>query len=130
MISTGIELGESSASRQSLATLPGRSGRKSIHGILKFVTAGFSHDEFLGKKPWDIGLFCDTQECLAAFRKLQETEYIRYENLPPATRDGRCIEAEFVSNVYSVPGGKVIQCNVRDITARAFCQQGDGRRRF
>ena len=84
---------------------------------------GYSHDEFLGKKLWDIGLSGDAQECLAAFRKLQEKEYIRYENLPLATRDGRCIEAEFVSNVYAVPGGKVIQCNVRDITARRLVER-------
>ena len=44
--------------------------------------------------------------------------FIRYENLPLVTRERRSIEVEFVSNLYSVPGGKVIQCNVRDITAR------------
>ena len=34
----------------------------------------------------------------------------------PAT--GKSINVEFVSNVYQVNGGKVIQCNIRDITKR------------
>ena len=34
------------------------------------------------------------------------------------TSDGRGIQVEFVSNVYLVNGRKVIQCNVRDVTAR------------
>ena len=79
---------------------------------------GYSRDEFLGRKLWDVGRLEDVEECLAAFHELQEEEYIRYENLPLVTREGLCIEVEFVSNVYSVPVGKVIQCNVRDITAR------------
>ena len=79
---------------------------------------GYSHDELLGKKLWDIGLVRDVEACRAGFQKLQEKEYIRYENLPLVTREGRIIEVEFVNNLYSVPGGKVIQCNVRDITAR------------
>ena len=45
-------------------------------------------------------------------------KYIRYEDLPLETRDGQRIEVEFVSNVYRINGGKVIQCNVRDITER------------
>jgi PAS domain S-box-containing protein len=79
---------------------------------------GYSHDEFLGKKLWDIGLVRDVEACRAGFQELQEKEYIRYENLPLVTREGQTIEVEFVSNLYSVPGGKVIQCNVRDITGR------------
>ena len=79
---------------------------------------GYSHEEFLGKKLWDIGLVRDVEACRAGFRELQEKEFIRYENLPLVTREGRSIEVEFVSNLYSVPGRKVIQCNVRDITAR------------
>jgi light-regulated signal transduction histidine kinase (bacteriophytochrome) len=38
--------------------------------------------------------------------------------LPLATSDGRSIDVEFVSNVYLVNDRKVIQCNIRDITAR------------
>ena len=47
---------------------------------------------------------------------MQKKEYIRYEDLPLQTADGRQINVEFVSNVYLVNRQKVIQCNIRDIT--------------
>lgn len=49
---------------------------------------------------------------------MQKHAYIRYENLPLKTKDGRLIQVEFVSNVYMVGREKVIQCNIRDITDR------------
>ncbi len=49
-----------------------------------FMTAllGYSHDEFLGKELWEIGLFRDIEESRAVYRELQEKGYVRYENLP------------------------------------------------
>ena len=61
---------------------------------------GYSHDEFLGKELWEIGLFRDKQASRAAYRELQEKGYIRYEHLPLETRSGQKVEVEFVSNVY------------------------------
>ena len=48
----------------------------------------YSREEFLGKELWDIGLFKDIDASKAAFRELQERQYVRYENLPLKTRDG------------------------------------------
>ncbi len=79
---------------------------------------GYSHKELLGKKLWEIGFFKDIGASQSAFKELQEKEYVRYEDLPLETKKGRCMEVEFVSNVYKVDGEKVIQCNVRDITGR------------
>jgi len=80
---------------------------------------GYSHDEFIGTRLWEIGPFKDIKECKLAFVELQEKEYIRYESLPLETKDGRSIAVEFVSNVYGLSGGtRVIQCNIRDITKR------------
>lgn len=79
---------------------------------------GYSHDEFLGKELWEIGLFDDKEASQAAFRQLQQTGYIRYENLPLQTRYGERREVEFVSNVYEEDSDHVIQCNIRDITDR------------
>jgi PAS domain S-box-containing protein len=50
--------------------------------------------------------------------KLQKLGYARYEDLPLETWDGRKIAVEFVSNVYQAGEDRVIQCNIRDITAR------------
>ncbi|MGB8219981.1 MAG: PAS domain S-box protein [Methanoregula sp.] len=79
---------------------------------------GFTREEFLGKKIWEIGLFKDIVANKDNFELLQRKEYIRYEDMPLETADGRHINVEFVSNVYEVNNKKVIQCNIRDITDR------------
>jgi PAS domain S-box-containing protein len=50
--------------------------------------------------------------------RLQQYGFVRYEDLPLETRDGRRIAVEFISNVYQANDKKVIQCNIRDITER------------
>jgi PAS domain S-box-containing protein len=79
---------------------------------------GYSHAELLGKMLWEIGPFRDIAASRGAFRKLQRKEYIRYDNLPLETKGRRHRHVEFISNVYRVNGTRVIQCNIRDITAR------------
>jgi PAS domain S-box-containing protein len=79
---------------------------------------GFSHEQFLSKKLWEIGFFADIVANEATFVALQQQQYVRYEDLPLTTWDGRSIDVEFVSNVYEVDHLKVIQCNIRDITMR------------
>jgi len=79
----------------------------------------YPFEELRGRKLWEIGQFKDIAANRAAFATLQQNEYIRYENLPLRRRDGKQIHVEFVSNVYWVEMEKVIQCNIRDITARA-----------
>ena len=79
---------------------------------------GYSHAELLGKMLWEIGPLRDIAASRDAFRKLQRKEYIRYDNLPLETKGRRHRQVEFVSNVYRENGTKVIQCNIRDITAR------------
>ena len=79
---------------------------------------GYSHGELLGKRLWEIGPFKDIAASRDAFRKLQRKEYIRYDNLPLETKGRRQSHVEFVSNVYRENGTRVIQCNIRDITAR------------
>jgi PAS domain S-box-containing protein len=79
----------------------------------------YPFEELRGRKLWEIGQFKDIAANRSAFEALQQNEYIRYENLPLRRRDGKQIQVEFVSNVYWVETDKVIQCNIRDITARA-----------
>jgi diguanylate cyclase (GGDEF)-like protein/PAS domain S-box-containing protein len=80
---------------------------------------GYTHTEMLGKALWEIGPFKDVAESRAAFRQLQDREYIRYANLPLETKTAQTRQVEFVSNLYMVAGKRVIQCNVRDITERS-----------
>jgi two-component system cell cycle sensor histidine kinase/response regulator CckA len=78
----------------------------------------YPREEFIGKALWEIGPFKHIEASKAAFRELQLKQYIRYDNLPLETRGGRRVSVEFVSNVYGVNGESVIQCNIRDISAR------------
>ncbi|HEX8552145.1 MAG TPA: PAS domain S-box protein [Abditibacteriaceae bacterium] len=79
---------------------------------------GYPTSDFVGKRLWEITPFRYKEASEAAFRTLREKSYIRYDDLPLATRDGRQINVEFISNVYEVDGREVIQCNIRDITER------------
>ena len=83
---------------------------------------GYSREEFIKKKLWEVGAFKDIEASKDAFQALQKNEYIRYKDLPLRAKDGRLIIVEFVSNVYLAGGEKVIQCNIRDITERKQTQ--------
>ena len=84
---------------------------------------GFTRDQVLGRTIWDLGFLRDVWANEQKFDELQKTEYVRYDNLPLEAHDGRRIEVEFVSNVYLVDGHKVVQCNIRDQTARRKVEQ-------
>jgi len=77
---------------------------------------GYSREEFVEKKLWEVGAFRDIEANKSAFEALQENEYIRYDNLPLKTKDGQLIQVEFISNLYLVGDEKVIQCNIRNMT--------------
>jgi PAS domain S-box-containing protein len=96
-----------------------------IDDVNPFLTdmLGYSREQLLGNKLWEIGLFKDTTASKASFRELQREAYVRYEDLPLETSAGKSINVEFVSNVYQVNGGKVIQCNIRDITKRKQAEE-------
>jgi PAS domain S-box-containing protein len=79
---------------------------------------GFSREEYLGKKLWEVAAFQDSEASKSAFLELQQRGYIRYENIPLRAKAGNSVEVEFVSNIYDVGPNKVIQCNIRDITER------------
>ncbi len=85
---------------------------------------GYSHSDLIGKALWEIGPVKDIAASQDAMHDLQQKEYVRYENLPLETKAGQQIQVEFVSNVYLVAGERVIQCNVRDITARKRAEDG------
>ncbi|MGE5458678.1 MAG: PAS domain S-box protein, partial [Methanococcaceae archaeon] len=85
---------------------------------------GYSKAQFMEKEIWKLGFFKDIVANRDKFLELQQKGYVRYENLPLETSDGRNISVEFVSNVYLVDQVKVIQCNIRDITDRKKSEAG------
>lgn len=80
---------------------------------------GYSHEHFLNKELWEIGLFSDKSANEAAVENLKQNGYIRYEHLPLETNRGQRVEVEVVANAYREDYHKVIQCNIRDITERS-----------
>ena len=84
---------------------------------------GYSHAELVGKDLWEIGPVKDISASRLSFADLQTKGVIRYDDLPLETRDGRRIAVEFVSNVYTVGGTRVVQCNIRDITRRKHAEE-------
>jgi two-component system, cell cycle sensor histidine kinase and response regulator CckA len=95
-------------------------GTGKIVDVNPFLTelTGYSREEFLGLHLWEIGPFKDKADSKASFADLQAKEYVRYDDLPLLGHDGREIAVEFISNVYRVDSQDVIQCNIRDISAR------------
>ncbi len=83
---------------------------------------GYSKEELIGKALWEIGPVKDIPASIEAMRHLQNSDYIRYEDLPLETKAGERKQVEFISNVYLVDGWRVIQCNIRDITARKHAE--------
>jgi two-component system CheB/CheR fusion protein len=77
---------------------------------------GYTEEQLMRKAVWEIGFFKDIIANREKFLELQEKEYVRYENLPLETADGRQIEVEFISSVYMVHQKKVIQCDIRTLT--------------
>ncbi len=81
--------------------------------MIKFL--GYTHAEFVGKELWEIGLLQDQKASRKMFQELREKHYVRYDDLPLATKLGERRQVEFVSNRYQDNGLEVIQCNIRDI---------------
>ncbi len=84
---------------------------------------GYSAQEVIGKSIWDLGPFKGVIPSGAAFAKLIEKKYTRYEDLALEARDGTKRDVEFVSTVYPVDGRLVIQCNIRDISERKRAEE-------
>jgi len=86
---------------------------------------GYSRENLSEKRIWDIGMVEDE----TAFRKtaslLEEKGFVFYADTPVRTRGDREISAD----VYLMDKAKVIQCNVRDITARKDAE-GELKRRL
>ena len=87
-----------------------------------FKLLGFSRNEMIGKTVGELSPFKDIESNQAMLERLQKDGYVRYENLPLETRDGRKIAVEFVSNVYPAGDRNVIQCNIREITERRHAE--------
>ncbi|MCW5199208.1 sigma 54-interacting transcriptional regulator, partial [Desulfobulbus sp. F1] len=106
------------AARDGILILDAETGKIADVNPFLIEILGYSREDFLGKNLWEIGAFKDIDASKAAFSELKQKKYVRYNDLPLKTKDGRLIAVEFVSNVYLADQEEVIQCNIRDITER------------
>ncbi|ACL17740.1 PAS domain S-box protein [Methanosphaerula palustris] len=83
---------------------------------------GYPLEYCIGKNLWELGFIRDKSIAQHAFTELKTNGYIRYEDLPLETKDGRSITVDFISHVYNVGDKKIFQCNIRDITSRKVFQ--------
>ena len=108
--------------KDGILILDAGTGRISDANPFLFKLLGFSLSEMIGKTVGELSPFKDIESNQAMLERLQKDGYVRYDDLPLETRDGRKVAVEFVSNVYQAGDKKVIQCNVRDITERKHAQ--------
>ena len=116
------------AAKDGILILDVDTGRINDVNPFLFNLLGFSRNEMVGKTVGELSPFKDIESNKMMLERLQTDGYVRYENLPLETRDGRRVAVEFVSNVYEAGDHNVIQCNVRDITERKHAE--DEIRRF
>jgi two-component system, cell cycle sensor histidine kinase and response regulator CckA len=110
------------AAKDGILILDAGSGKiEDVNPYLMELT-GYSYEDFIGRHLWEIGPFKDIAASKDSFAQLQTEKYVRYEDLPLKARDGRRVDVEFVSNVYRVDDQDVIQCNIRDVTARKLAE--------
>jgi sigma-B regulation protein RsbU (phosphoserine phosphatase) len=83
---------------------------------------GFPFEEYLGKALCDAGPFRENETCKTVLRDLQSREYLRCHDISLKTLHGNPIDVEFISCTYSINGGTLIQCNIRDITERKLAE--------
>jgi PAS domain S-box-containing protein len=106
------------AAKDGILILDVDTGRITDVNPFLFNLLGFTRSEMVGKTVGELSPFKDIESNRVMLERLQKDRYVRYENLPLETRDGRKIAVEFVSNVYQAGDCNVIQCNIRDITER------------
>ena len=106
------------ATREGILILDAKTGQILDVNPFFIEMLGYSKEDFLGKKLWEIGLSGNTTISKQFLKEIQSNKFLIYEDLSIERKDGKLLNVEFVSIAYDVGSNKVIQCNIRDITGR------------
>lgn len=79
---------------------------------------GYSPNDFLRKKIWDVSVFKNVVDSKKTFEDIKKQKYSRFENIPLVTKSEKTIYVEFISNVRPVDRSGVMQFSIRDVTER------------
>ena len=83
-----------------------------------FNLLGYSKDELIGRKIFEISPFSNIIPSEYTFKEFKEKGYVRYDNLLLNSKSGNKKYVEFILSVYVAGNKKLIQCNLRDLTER------------
>ncbi len=84
---------------------------------------GYPIEEIWGKKPWEIGAIANVAYAKQVFHELQTKGEIRVDNLPVTSKAGQVYQVEIVCGKYPMGDAGMIQCNIRDISARRQAEE-------
>jgi PAS domain S-box-containing protein len=80
---------------------------------------GYCSEEFIGKKPEDIGLLKEIKDFKDTIEELIQAGFINYEDVFAETKQGQLISVD----IHLVDRARFIQCNVRDVTERKKAEE-------
>ncbi|MGM0442062.1 MAG: PAS domain S-box protein [Elusimicrobiota bacterium] len=80
---------------------------------------GYTEDEFLEKKIWEMGVTEDSEDFKEVMKSLERDGIFNYSDIKVRTKDGTKIAAD----VFLVDRAKVAQCNIREITEKKNVQK-------
>ena len=84
---------------------------------------GYSRQEMLGKKPWDLGLYDDPAAARSRFEANLAGGFGFEQEVVLRTKAGQRVFVEAITNTYDQGGRRVTQANLRDVTERARLQE-------
>jgi PAS domain S-box-containing protein len=79
---------------------------------------GIPREALLGTRVWELSLLKPVLSSEARFQELVRLEHIRHEDVAIEISGGRRLDAEVDTAVYLVNQVRVVQCHVRDVSAR------------
>ncbi|MFN2385185.1 MAG: chemotaxis protein CheB [Thermoanaerobaculia bacterium] len=108
--------------REGIWVLDGRGDILEVNDHLTRML-GYSREELVGHKPWELDLYDDNDAARERFKELRKRGASFDPQLRMKTRSGTFLFVEAVSNVYQADELRVVQCNMRDITDRMRLQE-------
>ena len=84
---------------------------------------GYSRQEMLGKKPWDLGLYDDPAAARSRFEANLAGGFGFEQEVMLRAKAGQRVFVEAITNTYDLGGRRVTQANLRDVTERARLQE-------
>lgn len=83
---------------------------------------GFSREDLIGKKLWQIGLIADKDAALDAYARLLKNDSVHYDNLNLQTKTGQSVPVEFIAEIYRIDHQTIIQCSIHNSSERKALQ--------